>query len=86
MHDYQSHVMNTPCIDLANAAALLGVDSLTLRRYVKNGEIECLHYGRVYRFSPNVIIAWYESKRLKSAPRPLSCPFSCDDSYNDFCR
>lgn len=74
--DFHLYVMNAPCIDLANAAGLLGVDKLTLKRYVESGEIECIHHGKVYRFSPQGLIAWYENKRVKESPRFSNRPFN----------
>lgn len=57
------------CINMTNAAAILGVSPLTLKRYVANGLVPCMHFGRVYRFSMKALTDFMGKQKTNDAIR-----------------
>lgn len=49
-----------PLLDSEEAAALLKIHPKTLQKLARNGEIEALHVGKVWRFRASALNRWLE--------------------------
>jgi excisionase family DNA binding protein len=49
-----------PLLDSEEAAALLKIHPKTLQKLARNGEIEALHIGKLWRFRASALNRWLE--------------------------
>lgn len=54
-------------ITVSEVAQLLAVDVWTVRRYARTGIIPAYKVGRGYRFDPDTVRAWLESRQVHPA-------------------
>lgn len=50
---------------LKDAAKLVNVEPVTLRRAIKAGELEAVELGRGYQVTREALQAWIDSKKVK---------------------
>ena len=65
--DSGAQVTSRLAITVSEAARLLSVDQLTIRRLVKRGEMGCLRFGRSVRIPIDSLYRFIDGHRIPSA-------------------
>jgi excisionase family DNA binding protein len=64
----EQHPAVKPRLNLAEAAAMLGVCERTVREWVKSKGLPASKVGRDYRFDADRVSAWIDARPAKDAP------------------